>query len=154
MGALATPTRGTVRLDGRPVGGLRPRERAAIRTSMVGFVFPSFNLLAHLSVYQNVALPAVLANRRPREHAPTVFHLLDLVGMGNKTDHRATTLSGGEKQRVALAAWRSATTASRKFGVRTRRASFTSSPTRRPRRRPWRRVSGPSSAQSTQTCGR
>jgi ABC-type lipoprotein export system ATPase subunit len=103
MGALATPTTGTVRLDGRRVERLRPRERADIRASMVGFVFQSFNLLSHLSVYQNAALPAVLANRRPREYAPTVFRLLDLVGIGSKPDHRVTTLSGGEKQRVALA---------------------------------------------------
>jgi putative ABC transport system ATP-binding protein len=103
MGALATPTSGTIRLDGRPLECMRSHQLASIRTSMVGFVFQTFNLLAHLSVYQNVALPAVLANRRPREYARAVFHLLDLAGMGSKADHRVTTLSGGEKQRVALA---------------------------------------------------
>jgi ABC-type lipoprotein export system ATPase subunit len=103
IGALATPTFGTVALAGRPLHQLPPHQLAEIRNEMVGFVFQNFNLISHLSVHQNVALPAVLARRPRRDYSRRVSQLLELVGMADKANEPVPTLSGGEQQRVAVA---------------------------------------------------
>ncbi|MGH9210118.1 MAG: ABC transporter ATP-binding protein [Acidimicrobiales bacterium] len=103
MGALAAPTSGRVVVDGQQLDTLNQRRRAALRSHVVGFVFQSFNLLAHLSVAQNVALPAILAGRPQRDSSQRALELLDLVGLADKGAQRAVSLSGGEQQRVAIA---------------------------------------------------
>ena len=103
MGALDRPTAGEVLLDGQRLADLSRRELAAVRSTTVGFVFQAFNLVAGMTAAENVALPAVLARRRPAQYRAEVTRLLDLVGLANKADRLPGQLSGGEQQRVAVA---------------------------------------------------
>ncbi|MCA1594902.1 MAG: ABC transporter ATP-binding protein [Chloroflexi bacterium] len=103
MGALDSPSRGSVIVQGKDVGRISDDERAALRRHSVSMVFQSFNLLPTLSVAENVALPGRLARRPVREVDQQVSELLSLVEMGERADAWPETLSGGEMQRVALA---------------------------------------------------
>ena len=103
LGCLDTPTSGDYLLDGRQVSGLRRNDLARIRNEKVGFVFQSFNLLAHASALGNVELPLVYTGTGRRERHRRAAELLERVGLGDRMDHRPNELSGGERQRVAVA---------------------------------------------------
>ena len=98
---LDRPTRGTVTLDGTPLGPLSEDERAAIRARSVGFVFQNFRLLPSLTARENVALPLDLRGEAGAREAAEA--LLGRVGLGDRAGHYPSQLSGGEQQRVALA---------------------------------------------------
>jgi ABC-type lipoprotein export system ATPase subunit len=102
-GVLDTPTEGEVLVEGRPISGLNASARAHLRNTSIGFVFQAFNLMSGLTATENVALPAVLARRKPPDIDARVRDLLSLVGLESKGDRRPSQLSGGEQQRVALA---------------------------------------------------
>jgi lipoprotein-releasing system ATP-binding protein len=101
-GALETPSSGTVTLDGINPFGLAEKQLAAFRNERIGFLFQDHCLLPQCSVLENVLIPTLVApdatgaERRARE-------LLEQVGLGGRLDHRPGELSGGEKQRAALA---------------------------------------------------
>lgn len=103
LGLLDRPTSGEYYLDGAPVGTASETVRAAWRGERIGFVFQSFHLLAHRSVFDNVMLATLYSGvpRAEREHRVT--EALDSVGMSHRLDFLPTTLSGGERQRVAIA---------------------------------------------------
>ncbi|MFN8549518.1 MAG: ABC transporter ATP-binding protein [Candidatus Eisenbacteria bacterium] len=96
------PTAGRVEVVGRDLGPLRDRERAILRREAIGLVFQFFHLLPHLSVQDNVALPAMIAGRPWSETRPRVLDLLARVGLGDRAHDSAQKLSGGEMQRVAI----------------------------------------------------
>ena len=99
-GALARPTRGTVRLAGTDLTTASRRELSRIRRQHLGFVFQSGNLIPALTALEQVRLPLTFgAVPRPRDPR----RLLDEVGMGHKADRRPHQLSGGERQRVGIA---------------------------------------------------
>jgi putative ABC transport system ATP-binding protein len=100
MGALTVPTAGRVRIGDHDLGSMNRRALARVRAETVGFVFQAFNLLPHLTVTQNVAMPSALAKGHPGQD---VAELLDLVGLADKASMRPGQLSGGEQQRVAVA---------------------------------------------------
>lgn len=101
LAGLDTPSDGTVKLGGVDIFALSEDERAALRQAKLGFVFQSFQLLAHLNALENVMLPLEL-RREPRalEKAQA---MLARVGLGSRLRHYPKYLSGGEQQRVALA---------------------------------------------------
>ena len=101
MAGLDTPTRGTVKIDGQDLFALDEDARAALRAQKLGFVFQSFQLLAHLTALENVMLPLELAGRKDARKAAT--EMLGRVGLGERLGHYPKVLSGGEQQRVALA---------------------------------------------------
>lgn len=101
MAGLDTPTRGTVKIDGQDLFVLDEDARAALRAQKLGFVFQSFQLLAHLTALENVMLPLELAGRKDARKAAT--EMLGRVGLGERLGHYPKVLSGGEQQRVALA---------------------------------------------------
>jgi putative ABC transport system ATP-binding protein len=101
IAGLDTPSSGTVRLAGEDLFALNEDERAAVRARKLGFVFQSFQLLAHLSALENVMLPLELAGRK--DARKTATEMLDRVGLGARLNHYPKLLSGGEQQRVALA---------------------------------------------------
>jgi putative ABC transport system ATP-binding protein len=83
------------------VSNLSENEAAVMRRNRVGFVFQSFNLLSTMSVMENIALPFSIS--RTTMDAAWIDHLIDLLGLGDRTDHRPAELSGGQQQRVAVA---------------------------------------------------
>jgi putative ABC transport system ATP-binding protein len=107
IGGLDRTYEGTVRVLGQNLGALSDGALSALRNEQVGFVFQSFNLLEHLSVLENVALPALLARGgRAGElgEAPgRAREALARVGMLDKAEALPSRLSGGQKQRVAIA---------------------------------------------------
>ena len=101
MAGLDVPTRGTVHLLGQDLFALDEDGRALVRGRNMGFVFQSFQLLAHLTALENVMLPLELAGHpAARAHATD---MLQRVGLGERLRHFPRVLSGGEQQRVALA---------------------------------------------------
>lgn len=101
LAGLDVPTHGEVQLCGQSLFGMSEDARAAHRARHVGFVFQSFQLIAHLSALENVMLPLEL--RGDREARAKARAMLERVGLGQRLQHRPALLSGGEQQRVALA---------------------------------------------------
>jgi lipoprotein-releasing system ATP-binding protein len=106
MGVLEPPTSGRIALDGQNPFGLPERAQAAFRNERIGFVFQDHSLLPQCSVLENVLAPTLVAAAKPGAAAADEAHareLLTRVGLGDRLDHRPAELSGGEKQRAALA---------------------------------------------------
>jgi len=105
IGCLDHPTSGEYWLDGREVSGLTATERARLRNRMIGFVFQNFNLLPRLTALENAQLPLMYTKENPSEHEMNrrTADLLQKVGLGDRTHHQPSQLSGGEQQRVAIA---------------------------------------------------
>ena len=97
---LDRPSSGTVALCGERLDALDEDTRAAVRGRSVGFIFQQFRLIPTLTALENVTVPLELRGERGADAAR---RLLDRVGLGDRTDHYPTQLSGGEQQRVALA---------------------------------------------------
>jgi putative ABC transport system ATP-binding protein len=102
-GLIDRPTRGTYELDGVDVGGLRERQRAALRGERIGFVFQAFHLLPYRSATENVALARLYAGVPRRHRTAAAVEALDRVGLAHRRDALPPALSGGERQRVAIA---------------------------------------------------
>ncbi|MEX0721952.1 MAG: ABC transporter ATP-binding protein [Balneolaceae bacterium] len=100
---LDRPTSGTVSLNRIPLNPLNEDERAAVRNQHVGFVFQTFQLVPTLTALENVMVPLELRGDTTKEVRSRAFDLLDNVGLGDRTHHYLTQLSGGEQQRVAIA---------------------------------------------------
>lgn len=96
------PTTGTLHLFGEDATMAPRRALPAFRRRM-GVVFQDFRLLDHLSAFDNVALPLRLTGGKPADYADDVAEMLDWVGLGDRMDDRPPSLSGGEKQRLAIA---------------------------------------------------
>ena len=96
------PSRGLITAFGRDVGSL-PRSEAPFLRRRIGVVVQEFRLLEHLSAFDNAALPLRLAGRRPADYRDDVADLLRWVGLGERMHAMPATLSGGEKQRLAIA---------------------------------------------------
>ena len=102
VGGLEPPTDGRVMLDGRDPFAMRERELAAFRNREIGFLFQDHYLLPQLSVLENVLAPTLVAGTSSEDVA-RAHSLLGEVGLGERLEHRPAELSGGEKQRAALA---------------------------------------------------
>ncbi len=101
LAGLDTPSSGTVRIDGTDIFALDEDGRAGIRMARLGFVFQSFQLLAHLTALENVMLPLELRGEAGARDAAAAMLLR--VGLSSRLKHYPKYLSGGEQQRVALA---------------------------------------------------
>lgn len=103
MGALDTPSTGTVSFDGRDMAGMSPDQKAVFRNKTLGFVFQFHHLLPEFSALENVAMPAVIGGARRATVLPQAREMLERVGLGARAESKIATLSGGERQRVAIA---------------------------------------------------
>jgi len=103
IGALESPSAGTIALGGRRFDGLDDRELTLLRREGIGFVFQFFNLLPALTAEENVLLPALIAGRRDAEIRRRAHALLRRVGLSARAEHLPSELSGGEQQRVSIA---------------------------------------------------
>lgn len=102
LGGLDTPSAGRATVAGHDLTQIGRRERTGYRRRVIGFVWQQTarNLLPYLSAVENVELPMILSGSADRGRA---LRLLDMVGLGDRADHRPERLSGGEQQRVAIA---------------------------------------------------
>ena len=103
IGCLDTPTGGSYYLRGEEVQGLDRDRLADIRNRRVGFVFQNFNLLPHISSFENVEIPLLFGSVPGRIRRERVRELLRRVDLEDRMDHKPTELSGGQMQRVAIA---------------------------------------------------
>ena len=109
MGALDTPTSGSIEYDGRDLVKVGGRERARIRNEAFGFVFQFYHLLPEMNVLENTLTAAMVRygplayRRRKSELVKRAEELLEAFSMGHRMKHRPAQLSGGERQRVAIA---------------------------------------------------
>jgi putative ABC transport system ATP-binding protein len=103
IGCLDVPTAGKYELDNIPVNGLDDNQLAEIRNKKIGFVFQTFNLLAREDAIHNVELPMVYNDVSEKERLATALRVLEIVGLGQRAKHRPSEMSGGERQRVAIA---------------------------------------------------
>jgi putative ABC transport system ATP-binding protein len=105
IGCLDRPTSGQYFLDGQDVSRMSKDALALVRNKKIGFVFQGFNLLSRTSALDNVELPLLYGNAgmKTAERHKRATEMLELVGLGNRTDHHPNQLSGGQQQRVAIA---------------------------------------------------
>ena len=103
LGLLDTPTAGSYRLDGLDVAALSDNDRAGVRARRIGFVFQAFHLIGYRSVVDNVELGLLYHGTGRRERRRRALEVIEQVGLTARADALCSHLSGGEKQRVAIA---------------------------------------------------
>lgn len=103
IGGLDRPTQGQVYLDEVDISKLDAYELAWLRCHKVGYIFQTFNLISVLTAMENVSLPMIFAGLKKKERMERAKSLLEMVGLGNRLDHRPSELSAGQQQRVAIA---------------------------------------------------
>jgi putative ABC transport system ATP-binding protein len=104
LGCLDRPTRGQYILDGRDVSTLSDNALSEIRSKYLGFIFQSYNLLPQYTVIENIEVPLLYQGIRLNEKTrKRCIELAEMVGLGDRLDHRPMQLSGGQQQRVAIA---------------------------------------------------
>lgn len=103
LGMLDKQTAGTYLFEGKDTSQYDEDELAEIRNKKIGFVFQSFNLLPRTSAIENVRLPMMYAGESEKEQTKRAKELLDKVGLSHRENNLSNELSGGEKQRVAVA---------------------------------------------------
>ncbi len=103
MGTLDTPDTGQLRINGTDTGRLSERELAAFRNRNIGFVFQFHQLLPEFTAMENVMIPALIAGAKASEARRRAGELLDFMKLSGRMEHKPAELSGGEKQRVAVA---------------------------------------------------
>jgi len=103
VGCLDRPTDGQFFLLGRDTSIIADQELARIRRDEIGFIFQTFNLIGRISVAKNVEMPMVLAEVPREERRPRALKLLQSVGLEHRSEYSPLKISGGEKQRAAIA---------------------------------------------------
>ena len=103
MGTLDAPDGGKVVINGQDVLQLRERALSAFRNQHIGFVFQFHQLLPEFTAIENVMLPALIAGKDRQTARQEALKLLTFMGLEQRTEHKPNELSGGEKQRVAVA---------------------------------------------------
>ena len=103
MGTLDKPDAGTVQIDGTVVSRMKEKELSAFRNKNIGFVFQFHQLLPEFTALENVMIPALIAGVSSKEANDRAMKILDFMGLVDRASHKPNELSGGEKQRVAVA---------------------------------------------------
>lgn len=103
LGTLASPDSGQILLNGQNPFLLSEKELARFRNKEIGFVFQFHHLLPEFSALENVCMPAFIAGKNRSETEAEAAEILTSLGLANRLTHKPNELSGGEKQRVAVA---------------------------------------------------
>ena len=102
IGALLTPTDGSVRIGGEDISGMSKKEQTRFRANRIGFVFQSFNLVPSLTARENLTVMANVSDLSKKEIGDRADQLLEELGLADRRDNLPEQLSGGERQRVAI----------------------------------------------------
>ena len=100
LGALDTPTKGQVFIDGKDIFSMKEEQLTIFRRRSIGFIFQSYNLIPELNVEQNIIFPLLLDYQKPDQ--AYVEELLEVLGLRERRSHLPRQLSGGQQQRVAI----------------------------------------------------
>lgn len=103
IGCLDQPTEGSFIIGGKDVSKLNDDKLAEIRNKSIGFVFQQFNLLSRTSILHNVEIPLIYAGQKSKQRRKLAMQALESVGLGDRVKHKPNEISGGEKQRAAIA---------------------------------------------------
>ena len=103
MGTLDSPDTGTINVDGTNVSKMKEKELSVFRNTQIGFVFQFHELLPEFTALENVMIPAFIAGVSTKEASIHAMEILDFMGLTERASHKPNELSGGEKQRVAVA---------------------------------------------------
>lgn len=103
IGTLDTPDAGNLYINGTDTGKLSEKELAAFRNKNIGFVFQFHQLLPEFTALENVMIPALIAREKASEAEKRAKEILDFMSLSDRMTHKPAELSGGEKQRVAVA---------------------------------------------------
>ena len=103
MGTLDAPDSGMITIDGTLVSRMKEKELSAFRNKHIGFVFQFHQLLPEFTALENVMIPAFIAGVGQKEATESALELLEFMGLTDRAGHKPNELSGGEKQRVAVA---------------------------------------------------
>lgn len=103
IGTLDRPDSGTVNIDNQDITSLSQKKLADFRNKHIGFVFQFHQLLPEFSALENIMIPALIAGTSRRQAKDKALSLLDMLGLSDRASHKPAELSGGEKQRVAVA---------------------------------------------------
>ncbi|MCD8260437.1 MAG: ABC transporter ATP-binding protein [Bacteroides sp.] len=103
MGTLDRPDAGTVEIEGTVISTMKEKELSAFRNRKIGFVFQFHQLLPEFTALENVMIPAFIAGASSKEATTRATELLQFMGLSDRATHKPNELSGGEKQRVAVA---------------------------------------------------
>jgi lipoprotein-releasing system ATP-binding protein len=102
IGTLDKADSGTVMIDGTDVSTLKEKELSAFRNKRIGFVFQFHQLLPEFTALENVMIPALIAGDSASDAKKKAMEILDMLGLKDRSSHKPSELSGGEKQRVAV----------------------------------------------------
>jgi len=103
IGTLSRPDSGTVSINGKITTGMDEASLATFRNQAIGFVFQFHHLLPEFTALENVCIPAYIARKSKDEAVARAKELLEFLNLADRLDHKPSELSGGEKQRVAVA---------------------------------------------------
>lgn len=103
LGTLDHPNSGLVKVDGVDLSKMTENEQAAFRNKSIGFIFQFHQLLPEFTALENVMIPALIANQDWKKTSKKAKELLEYLQLGERLEHKPSELSGGEKQRVAVA---------------------------------------------------
>jgi putative ABC transport system ATP-binding protein len=103
IGCLDQPTEGSFVIEGKDVSKLNDDRLAEIRNKSIGFVFQQYNLLSRTSILHNVEIPLIYAGLKSKQRRKLAMQALESVGLSDRLKHKPNEISGGEKQRAAIA---------------------------------------------------
>lgn len=103
MGSLDKPDTGRVLYDGRDITTMGEKELSSFRGNHIGFVFQFHQLLPEFTAKENIMIPMLIAGKNMHDAASRSYELLEMLGLKGRSEHKPSELSGGEKQRIAVA---------------------------------------------------
>ncbi len=103
LGCLDIPTSGKYYLNGTDVSTMTDSQLSTVRNKEIGFIFQGFNLIANLTAIENVELPLIYRGIDKKTRRDLAKEALEMVGLGQRMDHKPAEMSGGQQQRVAIA---------------------------------------------------
>jgi lipoprotein-releasing system ATP-binding protein len=103
MGTLDKPNSGTIMYDDVLINKMKEKELSAFRNKQIGFVFQFHQLLPEFTAIENIMIPAYIAGKSHKEASTKAKELLQFLGLSDRAEHKPNELSGGEKQRIAVA---------------------------------------------------